>query len=384
MMIFNTTTYYFVIILVFILLTTACGGGASGDNQVPDNDSGNDGTTYNSGLTGQLFFNSSPQYAYLIDASTGLVKYIPNTNWDEQRERFPSGVSTFLSQARPNNNTEILVVAASCKHARTDPLSPMQSCVLIQDYEGDFTSQFELGDTVDYAKLSPDGQYIAMYRNLNEGSTGHEWLEIYTRDGRLISDKNEEYKNFVWMNNGRIMSKYNRHFAFTKILSTELDYYLSLPDQINGENLIGSYIHNFSISADNTQIAFTLYRINESDNRHGDELFIMDSNGSNIRKLAISTSEDYQFIDDLTWSPDGRWIMVKEGFTPSQDQNVLGTSGYLYAIPTEDMGKVFELSIVDSERSSEVLQFQHDSNLTDSGIIMTTKSLGSVNLEWIP
>ena len=372
-------------ITLLSLLSVACGGGGSGDSgnapTPPDNSSDN----VNQGLTGHLYIEGGLQYVYLIDAETGLVKYIPNTDWENQRERFPSGVSKFYSKPRTNSNAEFLMVAVHCKHVNPDPLSEKLSCLAIQDYEGNYLSQFNVGDAVSgNAKLSPNGEYIALYRNLNQGGQGGEWFEIYTRSGVLVSDSHEDYMWFRWLNNGQILKTYNRHFIFTKPYSTDREYTLSLPDHINGESLEGSFLGDFALSKDNTQIAFTLYQKWGSSDIYGDALFIMNIDGSNIRKVAISINESYQFIDDLTWSPDGRWIMVKEGYTPAQDSNTLGTSGYLYAIPTEDQGKVFQLSIVDSKRSPEVIAFQHDRNLTEPGVYMTTKALGSTRLHWIP
>jgi hypothetical protein len=372
-------------ITLLSLLSVACGSGGSGDSGNTPTQPDNGSDSVNQGLTGHLYIEGGLQYVYLIDAETGLVKYIPNTDWENQRERFPSGVSQFYSHPRTNSSAEFLMVAVHCQRANSDPLSEMLSCLAIQDYEGNYLSQFSIGDAVSGdAKLSPNGEYIALFRNLNQGGQGGEWFEIYTRSGDLVSDKNEDYKRFVWLNNGQILHTYNRHFIFTKNYSTERDYYISLPDVINGESIVGSYLGDFSPSPDNTQIAFTLYKKWGSSDIYGDALFIMNIDGSGIRKVAISMNESYQFIDDLTWSPDGRWIMVKEGYSPTQDSNALGTSGYLYAIPTEDIGKVLQLSIIDTERSSEVIAFQHDRNLTEPGEYMTTKALGSTRLHWIP
>ncbi|MET0029784.1 MAG: hypothetical protein ABW101_19290 [Candidatus Thiodiazotropha sp.] len=377
--------YQRIFIIFFITLIIGCGGGGgSGDEPVNPPDS--NGGTLNKNLSGKLYFQDYLQYVYLIDASTGLVKYIQNTDWNNQRDRFPSGVSTFYSQARQNNGTEFLMVAADCNHSNPDPLSPMMSCIAIQDYEGNYLSQMNITGVVSNgARLSPDGQFIAFYRDLDEGRSGQEWLEIYNRSWELVSDKKDSSKKFVWLNNGVLMYTYNRHFVFTERHSTNDDYFLSLPDIINGIDVTGSTLDDYAISPDNMQIAFTLNKKWDPSARFsGDILFIMNSDGTNIRKLAISMNDTYQIIDDITWSPDGRWVMVKEGYTAGQDDNALGTAGYLYVIPTEDLGKVFQLSIADSERSPEVIQFQHDRNLTESGTLMTTRALGRSTLEWIP
>lgn len=374
---------YVIIMSVFFLLFTACGGGSSGDtSHSPVSD---DTTEANHSLSGFLYFQDTIQSVYRINASSGLVEYVPNTNWVSQNDRFPSGVASFYSNPRPNNNTEFLVVASYCRRANSDPLSDQMSCLAIQDYQGNYHQQIDLVGTVtNSAKLSPNGQYIALYRDFNPGLSGYEWLEIYTRDGMLVSDRKHEKKKIQWLNDGRIIYTFNRHVYFTKNYSAEVGSHYSVPDILNNEDVLWATISDFSVSPDNTQIAFTLFNTWNSQDVYGDQLFVMNIDGSSIRKLAISMNDSYRYINDITWSPDGRWIMVKEGYSSPQGGSALGTSGYLYAIPTEDMGKVFQLSIIDSQRSHEVIQFQHDRNLTDPGVFMTTEALGSIKLEWLP
>ncbi|MES9853150.1 MAG: hypothetical protein ABW170_15140 [Candidatus Thiodiazotropha sp. L084R] len=224
--------YHRIFLIIFLILITGCGGGGGGDGEEdqptpPDNN----GNALNQNLSGYLYFQDYLQYIYLIDASTGLVKYITNTDWENQRERFPSGVATFYSQAWQNNSTEFLMVAADCKHSNPDPLSAMMSCIAIQDYEGNFLSQMNITGVVSTgARLSPDGQYIAFYRDLDEGRSDQEWLEIYNRNWELVSDKKDSSKKFVWLDNGSLMYSHNRHFVFTDKHSTNIDYYLTLPD----------------------------------------------------------------------------------------------------------------------------------------------------------
>ena len=66
-------------------------------------------------------------------------------------------------------------------------------------------------------------------------------------------------------------------------------------------------------SPDGRRIAFT------SDRGGGDNIWIMNANGSDKRQL---TKEDFRLLNQPTWSPDGRFIVAKKHFTTSRS---LGT-----------------------------------------------------------
>ena len=66
-------------------------------------------------------------------------------------------------------------------------------------------------------------------------------------------------------------------------------------------------------SPDGSRIAFT------SDRGGGDNIWIMNSDGSDKRQL---TKEDFRLLNQPTWSPDGRFIVAKKHFTTGRS---LGT-----------------------------------------------------------
>ncbi|MES9853151.1 MAG: hypothetical protein ABW170_15145 [Candidatus Thiodiazotropha sp. L084R] len=372
--------YCLVVIVMMLLL--GCGGGSGDSSETTDVDTQVDPTL---SLPGKLFYQEVVQYIYLVDLTTGLAELVPNTDWSSLDQRdlyFKSGVASFFSHPRKNNNSEFLLIAKHCKRVNSDPLSDEMSCLLIQDYLGNYISEIDIVGSIFDAKLSPDGRYIALYRKPYPYSD--EWFEIYTRNGDLISDKKEEYSQFEWLNDGRIVTTYNRHFLFTEEHSTDSDYYLSLPDQIGNESIVNSVLGDYAISNDGMQVAFTLYHLWPSTNKYGDAVFIMNIDGTNIRKVAVSLGDTYQHIDSLMWSPDDRWVMVREGYTPSQDGNVTGTSGYLYAFPAENIGKVFSLSSIESKKSSEVIIVRRERTLSNASDQLTTSALNGTALEWIP
>ncbi|MDQ3247335.1 MAG: amidohydrolase family protein [Pseudomonadota bacterium] len=66
-------------------------------------------------------------------------------------------------------------------------------------------------------------------------------------------------------------------------------------------------------SPDGTRIAFV------SDRAGGDNIWIMNADGSNRRQL---TKEDFRLLNQPSWSPDGRYIVAKKHFTTARS---LGT-----------------------------------------------------------
>ena len=82
---------------VFLMLSFAllisCGGG-SGDSSSSQNNNnqniGGDSSSLNANIEGKLFFEYQDS-AYLMDISSGAYTLIPNTDWDEQNNRLPSG-----------------------------------------------------------------------------------------------------------------------------------------------------------------------------------------------------------------------------------------------------------------------------------------------------
>ena len=87
-------------------------------------------------------------------------------------------------------------------------------------------------------------------------------------------------------------------------------------------------------------------------------------------------------IIEPQWSPDGRWILVKQGYSAVSTPTA-GTRPYLYLVPTEDTGKIFILSINDSERSPEVVEYFRYENIDNSGFV-TNNAFSETTMYWIP
>jgi hypothetical protein len=351
--------------LLVIFLTYGCGGGSGGGSDTDaDADGGHNSEELNPGLTGYLLFERDDS-AYLLDAELGTFSQVPNTYWDRYDDIFDMPESSRFS-IRPvfNDHTEYVIKARNCYHSFGDILT----CIVIQDYEGIFHEQFSTWDTIHSPTLSPDKKYIALFRELAE-----DWLEIYTRSGELISSSRAEDTNLSWLSNGRIIFIDRRRFVFTYINSTEAEFYLELPNNIDQDAVIGI----FSVSPDEQKIVFQLATSSYS------KPYIMNIDGSDIRQLADLPSDSaYKDIYEPQWSPDGKWIMLKTGVS-AVSGGQQGTLQNMYLVPSEDLGKVFILSTVSSKRSEEVREFYRYEKIDNTGSI-TNKALAETSMYWIP
>jgi hypothetical protein len=372
--------YRLLVLLNCMLLMNviSCGGGGGGGGGGDDGENNPTPDISNSGLTGFLFSQDTGDNAYLLDASTGKAILIPNTDWENQDDVYPSGQVMFRRRAIQGDHGAFLVNAIRCKQENEDALSRDISCIYLQDYNGNYLNSIELLYDVYELQMSYDKKYIALFRDFNPGSTGQEWFEIYSSSGELLSEKNMDSRKLRWLRDGRIVYLDGRRFVFTKPYSTEGNNVLIMPDTIAS----GGWLSDFDISDDETKIAFTIATDETAFTSVSAKAYIMDINGANLRLLADVPNGDAK-ISSPTWSPDGKWILLEEGYVTGQDGYTLGTTGHLYVVPAEDKGKVFMLSTDSSARSDEVVPFIHDVDGPGSSTIFDSISSGEA-FEWIP
>jgi hypothetical protein len=367
----NTSMYS---IILFMLVS--CGGGSGdggGENPNPPTDD------VNRGLTGYLFSEESGDNAYVINISTGIASSIPNTDWENQNDRFPYGIALYYKFSVQNSHSQFLGVAVHCKGETSDALSESMSCIVLQDFSGNYLTQLDLVQDVYMAQVSPDGQYVAIFRDFNPGVPDQEWFEIFTIDGRLISDRRLESRAIQWLHNGAVVYGNGRDFIFTKPYSTDTDYSMTLPESL----IEMGWIADFDISNDQSQIVFTVATNSTAFTSIEAKAYIMNIDGTGVRLLADVPQGQTPNMASPSWSPDGRWILLEEGYVSGQDLNAPGTAGYLYAVPSEYQGKTYTLSVDDNQRSPEVIQVWHDLDLSGPGTTLTLKSSGH-SFEWIP
>jgi hypothetical protein len=326
--------------------------------------------------------------------ATGKYTVIPNTNWREQKQRYPlaGGMADFYAYPVDYDRSEFIVEARNCKRSG-DVLAPNFTCIAMQDMNGNYLGQFDVlyKITSSSIKMSRDKQHLALFRRVGQSVSSDEWFEIYDRHGKLISDKKLEPRSFAWLPNGRIVYTKGRSFYFTKEPdsngpTTQADEALTitLPDNLEGRP------GQIAVSSDGTQLAFSLItkitvgRYPLFEETMDSIPYIMNVDGTGIRQLATTLNTDISEprINSPKWSPDGRWILVREGNfagTTGGGGQVLGKPGNFYLLPTEDMGKIFMLTLTDSVRSPEVRLLRRHKNISvNPSATWTTAASGDI------
>ena len=358
------------IIILFLTIVISCGGGGdSGDTTSGDGDQQPDNEALNSGLNDRIVFMEDYEL-YSLDAQTGEVSSVPNTNWREKNDRFryPS-LTSFSFNTIEHNGTEFVGSGRQVDG----------SYVFLQDYNGNLRWQFSLEGEVLSASLSQDLQYVALFRRLGSVSSTP-WLEMYTPTGQLIADRQFDTRQLLWLRENRLLYSRYRSFHFTKEGSLEEDYYLTLPSPEEGTVAPG-LIGDMTISPDESQIAFIVAESGGSFLYGAEQarLYIMNIDGSGLRLLATTQNDEDPTIIQPTWSPDGRWILVKAGNYPAAGDNT-ESLGYRYLIPTDNPAKVYYIDTYGSDKSPEVKYFKHHI-LNHSNV--TTRASNTV-FTWIP
>jgi len=291
----------FSLVFTIAILTSACDGssgspGDGGGNNPPSGD-------LNSGLSGKLFFKAKTERtdgskideAWVMDIASGKYTKVPNTNWADHEERFPSNWSRVVVSPVDYDGTEFVVEIPACMY------SPDRTCIAVQNMDGSYLDQFEIfGDDSVLVRMSRDLQHIALVNYENMSSSSDRWLEIYNRSGRLLSSsklENRFISDFAWRPDGSIIYGIWRSFYFTAPYSTQAKNILTLPGSLQGDK-----IGQISVSPDGERLAFTVDGLP----------YIANIDGTHIRKLA-AVSYKKTAVNNIVWSPDGQWILLGEG-----------------------------------------------------------------------
>lgn len=376
----NHSSIRFLSILLITVLTSGCGGSDSSLNpQAPPSST----DILNPDLSGKLLLMGGAAWltpgAWTMDMATGKYIPIPKTNWehDDYDEQFSFINRSYIDITSPGYDSSSFLVVVSSSLVDLNGTT----VIVKQSMNGDYLDKFVVlrGSVNRPVKMSPDGQYVALFRVLDPLRDTR--FEIYDWSGALVSSKKMSNRHFSWLPpDGHLVYTEWRSLHFTAPNSVESERYLTLPDDFP-EGWIGE----FSISPDGTRLVFSLVTerggvFSEYTNA---EPYIMNIDGTGLRKLATTphagTVESK--INNPKWSPDGRWILVEtdrytsttppSGATPD---TFPGDPGTVYVLPSEDMGKVFMLSLFDSLRSPEVrlLYRFNEENLYEEGLYDST------------
>ncbi|MCG8095028.1 MAG: hypothetical protein JAZ17_15620 [Candidatus Thiodiazotropha endolucinida] len=356
-------------LLLLLVCINACGGGGSGDS-----DGGRDvdstSNALNPNLTGKIFQGCDGSYCTL-NAKTGVYTVIPNTNYESQTNKFPYAAMTDFRGTVVEHDSSGFLVLADNRHGST---------IFMQDYDGNYLWELTSNQELLSGKLSQDKQYIAIFTG-NGSVSSTPTLKIYGVTGDYINGKTLEKNQIIWLRDNRLLYSIGRTFYFTKPASTETDYTLTLPADPNSVVSSGS-IGVKAISPNESQIVFTVAEVSGSFNTaaRNSRLYIMNLSGSDIRLLATTYNDDDPSIIAPSWSPDGRWILATEGYSPSRvryGDDLLGTT---YLVPADDPGKIYNLSENANERSPEVMLFRRYDYETNG---ITSKGTGAT-FPWVP
>jgi hypothetical protein len=360
-------------VLSTVILLTACGGG--GDNTANSQQSTNTDIStdaLNPDLSGKLMFEDDGN-AWLMDMSSGAYTTIPNTNWLYHDNYYGSTNDFWLDMGPIHKNEFTVTTLDDCDIEDTTSAI----CVAIQDLNGNYLAHIRfLGDARSSSKLSFDTQYIAIIR---QGIYSHDKeLRIYDRSGQQLSSRFVSVRDFEWLHDNRIIYATDRELVITDELSTNPSHGLALPSGMEGT------IGTIELSPDGGKLAFTVVTSGTLVSTHATP-WVVNIDGSGLRQLAVSRSETPPpSIVHPRWSPDGKWILLKEGaFTGNSPLNP-GSSGYAYVVPAQDMGKTFTLSIIDSERSPEAFLLNRYERIETNPTSRVVNKHFSSSVSWIP
>jgi Tol biopolymer transport system component len=289
-----------------LCLLAACGGGGGGDggddtppptgnpppSQPPsDPPPAPPPPALNGGLSGKLYF-AQPGDFVEFDLATSVRTLV----------RADNGSLT------PSDDGQEFV-------ATDDPLSGSNDTedLLILDRDGAAEVRIEREEFFSgQPKLSPDKQRIVVgWPSLKQAS-------VFARNGDLLAQLGDDFSGWEWLPDGRLLvTKADSIFIVDAALSK-----LTLLKQFPGDTPLFP-----SVSPDGQQLAFTLGDSGTLKNH----VFVMKLDGSGLRQLTTSASNE----DGAAWSPDGNWIIVRQGIAYSAIGS--GTPGAgcpeLWAVP---------------------------------------------------
>ncbi len=271
-----------------------------------------------------------------------------------------------------------------------DCLASDESCVVTLDESARKVGQFVLSGRIrGTVKMSRDRQYVALTIQYGGSIINDTYLEIYDRNGNLISDERVGTTAitlyFDWLPDGRLVYSGDvgdgRSIHVTSPYLAEVERQLSLPPNLEGT------IREIVASPDGKQLAFDL--VDESNFAATVATpWVVNIDGSNLRQLAVDPhagDQEHTHINNPKWSPDGRWILVKYGGAKGGSISNPGVLGYLFAVPSDGV-KVplspYDDSIETSAR--QIHSYWHSAFYGRPGSIFNADRWPRMDYDWIP
>jgi hypothetical protein len=331
-------------LLLSIAMSSCGGGGGGGDTPLPPSDGGDSDANVNGGFTGRIFVIDG----WIIDIPSGRSRRAPGVVWDHWCTTFYDDaelqctdttdydfdVNTDFLGTPSSDGKEYVVTIYDCNGFSLDCfMSHSTTTGEVLSYRGEIS--YGLVDT----EISRDRNYFAYtYNKKSEGSYAPTELHIVDREFQQISSKTfpDHYGiGFEWSVTGQIVYGYKRDIYLTGRYSTEGEVIFSLDDYPEFNNL--EFGNPIRVSPDGAKVAFMLV---EEDNPYSYRIatpWVMNIDGTDIHRLAHVPDEEsnYQIFGSLAWSPDGRYIMLTEGYSPQSTSVDTGVQGDLYIIPSD-------------------------------------------------
>lgn len=337
------------VILLLISLSVllhACGGGGGGDGGEDDNP-GPGNSNINGGLTGRIF----TQNGWIIDIPTGKGKRVPGIIWDSYCLDFDvvgddfdctdHDPNTYYGDhpnynAFPNKAGDKYIVAINdCVDGYT------LDCIELHDTETGalMGERYTLYQSVDIAKFSKDGDYYA-YSFRDDAYTDSPTLliinSINNEEIIFTAMPDDSSISFEWTNDNRLVYSHNGGIYVTSPYSTDGSRIFFMRDHPELSEYIGIG-GSVRVSPDGSKIAFNLFKPHLTSSYTPQTPWVINIDGTDLHRLAYVEGEHAELEEifgSLAWSPDGRYILIIEGYIPGASLSGAG-DGNLYAIPSD-------------------------------------------------
>jgi len=303
------------LILMTLSALVGCSGGgdSGGKDSNPSGGESNVQGGVHGPLNGRIVYEAFGR-GYILDLATGHKTRLPAELDDD-----PKGSS---------DGTEIVSIQEANYTTRDHDL------IVISKADGRRISSFPVSAGANLPKLSPDGQTILVYTS--DGVT------LFSRDGKL--QKSRGLGDCNWAPDGQL------------VCTSEGVIYHSNADLTQGQEIRGGFEtrpDHLSVSPDGSQIVFGLLQPNAFGSEK--DIWIMNMDGTGLRQLTDSSDGHGEF--HTTWSPDGRWVLVRQRLhgDGGWDEYTTNSDGKLFAVPA-NANKV-DLTLINPDRDHPSLPF---------------------------